>query len=206
MFDPSCPLPDQQEVGTVPFVGRRATGGHTIPAMIREATLAEVAAIACVQVESWEAAYRGLMPDPIIDSFTVESRTDQWASFLSSQRRDRIVLLADHDADVVGMASLGTTRDRDLGLDAIGEVYAIYVVPGHWDHGHGRDLMDAAIGWFRSHDFREAILWVLESNTRADAFYQAGGWHPDGATRLDVLPEGTLSEVRFRRRFFDPLT
>ncbi|OFW67259.1 MAG: hypothetical protein A2Z12_05975 [Actinobacteria bacterium RBG_16_68_21] len=167
--------------------------------MIRPATPADVAAVARVQVASWEAVYRGLMPDAVIDSFAVESRTEQWTRFLAAERADRIALVADHDGEVVGMASLGASRDPSHDPVAVGELQAIYVAPDHWDHGHGRDLMDAAITWLRSRGFTEAFLWVLTGNTRARRFYEAAGWQPDGI-RIEVLAGGSLEETRYRVR------
>jgi hypothetical protein len=35
--------------------------------------------------------------------------------------------------------------------------------------------------------FTEAVLWVLDGNSRAEAFYRADGWTRDGAERDEVL-------------------
>jgi hypothetical protein len=35
--------------------------------------------------------------------------------------------------------------------------------------------------------FREAVLWVLDGNSRAEAFYRADGWTRDEAERDEVL-------------------
>ncbi len=46
----------------------------------------------------------------------------------------------------------------------------------------------------------EAVLWVLDGNDRAAAFYEREGWKPDGATRQEN-PYDIVSNVsRFRRR------
>lgn len=164
--------------------------------MIRQATTADVAAVARVHVESWEAAYRGLMPDAVIDSFTLDGRIEQWGRFLASPGA-RAALVAEHDG-VIGMASFGPAGGDDVDPAVVGEVYAIYVLPDHWGHGHGRTLMDGAVTWLGDHGFADAVLWVLEANARAHAFYQAGGWRPDGATHLQVLPAGVLAELRYR--------
>lgn len=43
------------------------------------------------------------------------------------------------------------------------------------------------------------ILWVLEGNARADRFYCADGWLPDGAQRTDTVWSIEGHEVRYRR-------
>lgn len=44
-----------------------------------------------------------------------------------------------------------------------------------------------------------ATLWVLRQNDTARRFYEAAAWQPDGATKDEWRPGGTLHEVRYRR-------
>jgi hypothetical protein len=60
-------------------------------------------------------------------------------------------------------------------------------------------LLDAAIGDIVAHRFAAAILWVLDTNERARRFYEAAGWRPDGGTKREDRPGGTLNEIRYRR-------
>ena len=165
--------------------------------MARLATIADVPAIARVQVASWHGVYRGLMPDEVIDGLTVERRIAQWNGFFARDDADEAMLVAEHDRSIVGMASLGPCRDEDAS-PATGEIRAIYVAPDHWDHGHGRELMDAAIAWLDGAGFADATLWVLDTNDRARHFYEAAGWSTDGAERIEDLYGARLAEVRYR--------
>jgi hypothetical protein len=45
---------------------------------IRQATMAEVAAIASVHVESWRTTYKGLLPDGYLANLTYERREPRW--------------------------------------------------------------------------------------------------------------------------------
>jgi hypothetical protein len=47
----------------------------------------------------------------------------------------------------------------------------------------GRVLLIAARAALVASGFREAVLWVLAGNERAQRFYRADGWLPDGARR-----------------------
>jgi len=64
-------------------------------------------------------------------------------------------------------------------------IYAIYLVPAAWDQGIGRQLMTAPLGRLGEAGYDQATLWVLDSNARARRFYEAGGWHADGAAKQD---------------------
>jgi hypothetical protein len=47
--------------------------------------------------------------------------------------------------------------------------------------------------------FRNAVLWVLAGNVRADGFYRIDRWVPDGLRRTDSVWGVTVDEVRYRR-------
>src|SRR4051794_4922993 len=70
--------------------------------------------------------------------------------------------------------------------------------PSTWGSGMGRALHDAALLTLAQR-YREATLWVLDSNTRARAFYERNGWSGDGAIRADRRGDAILDEVRYRR-------
>lgn len=164
---------------------------------VRLATPNDVPAIARVQVASWDGVYRGLIPDDVIDRLNVEHRVTQWTRFFERDHDQETLLVAEHDHTVVGMASLGPTRDEDL-EGPVGEVRAIYVLPEHWGHGHGWDLMEASEEWFGAHGFDAAVLWVLTTNEMARGFYEAVGWARDGATKFEDIYGALIPEVRYR--------
>jgi hypothetical protein len=47
-------------------------------ATIRPATAEDAAGIAAVHVRSWQVAYRGQLPDALLDSLSVDQRTRWW--------------------------------------------------------------------------------------------------------------------------------
>ncbi len=59
--------------------------------------------------------------------------------------------------------------------------------------------MSAALDTLTGFGFDEATLWVLDRNDRARQFYEAGGWHADGATKVEDGPGFPIAEVRYRR-------
>jgi len=57
---------------------------------VRQATIDDAGDIAVVHVATWRAAYRGLMPQSLLDGLSVEARTAVW----------RRILRDDEDFDV----------------------------------------------------------------------------------------------------------
>lgn len=165
---------------------------------IRTATPDDGAFIAETHVGSWKVAYRGQLPDALLERLSVERRTQLWGETWWQQSGPKHDLLVYEADGILGFAALSPSRDDDAD-DSIGEVQAIYVDPDAWGVGVGRCLMEAAVASLRSAGFREATLWVLASNDRARRFYEKAGWHFDGTERVDHIGDVEVVEVRYRR-------
>jgi GNAT superfamily N-acetyltransferase len=168
--------------------------------IVRPATAADAAALATVHVRSWQAAYRGLLPQQMLDGLSVEQRTEQWRTILAEDApAGRATFVAVGGDDVLGFANLAPSRDDDTDPGATGELIAIYARPTEFGTGVGRALMAAALEWFAGEGYREASLWVLDGNARAIGFYEHSGWTPDGTRKEDVLRGHPVTELRYRR-------
>ena len=162
---------------------------------VRLASPDDAEGIGGIQVETWRAAYTGLMPDETIASFDVESRQRLWRAWFQQPWPGSVVFVAEDDGHVVGFANSGPCREEA----GAGELYAIYVLPTSWGTGAGRALIQRTEEWMRSSGFGDAILWVLEGNERAERFYRAAGWEQDGR-KIDQFQGAAVSELRYRKR------
>ncbi|HZV25442.1 MAG TPA: GNAT family N-acetyltransferase [Acidothermaceae bacterium] len=167
---------------------------------IRRALADDALGVATVHVRSWQAAYRGLMPDVYLDQLDVERRRAGWERSIAETDWPRTGTLVATEANgtVVGFAHVGPARDDDLDPLVVGELAAIYLLPQVWGSGVGRRLMLAAVNVLRDAGFAEAILWVLEGNERAQRFYEIGGWQLHGVPKDVVIADVNLAEVRYR--------
>lgn len=92
---------------------------------IRDARAEDAEDIAGVHVRSWQAAYRGLIDQSVLDGLSVDERASGWRRILAEPLPTSLgTLVAVRDDHLIGWASLGSGRDPD-GL-ADGEVYGIY--------------------------------------------------------------------------------
>lgn len=172
------------------------------PGAVRPATVADAAAIGEISVLAWQAAYAGLLPDDFLRRLSIEARAQMWTDVLGGPDRSGTVLVVETagcERHLAGFAGFGPRRD-DAGSEA-GQLYAFYLHPRHWGRGLGKLLHDEVIRTFVDEGYRSAVLWVLATNERAQAFYRREGWFPDGATQTERVDGGavTLEEVRFRR-------
>jgi ribosomal protein S18 acetylase RimI-like enzyme len=167
---------------------------------IRRATIDDAARIAETHVRSWQSAYRGLVPQDYLDSLDPAERLGWRRQILASVNwAVGGVLVAEDESGLTGFADFGPTRDADEDPRLIGEIRAIYVAPGVWGLGHGRDLMTTALAGLTTVGYAEVTLWVLGSNKRARRFYEAAGFRADGCAKEYEGLGFTLPEVRYRR-------
>lgn len=169
--------------------------GHN--AEIRPMQPADVPAAAAIAVAAWRTTYRGLLADEAIDAQTEDAHTAALKTLLPSEP-PIVLLVAEEGHAVRGFAVAAASRDDDAAAHE-GELWGIYVQPGHQGSGIGTALMRVALDRLRGRGFSEATLWMLEGNRLADAFYRARGWTPDGARRTEHTRSGhPLPEIRYR--------
>lgn len=167
---------------------------------IRPATADDAEAIAAVHEVSWQATYRGVVPDDVLDGAgLLDGRRRMWRRWLGPEApAGHAAWVAEDDGRVVAFADVLPSRDDDADRTT-GEVPMIYALPEAWGTGTGRGLMAAAVAGAREVGFRAVTLWVLDSNDRARRFYERAGFAPDGATKTDTVAGATITEVRYRR-------
>jgi len=164
---------------------------------IRAATLDDAGEIERIRVAGWRAAYPGIVPRAYLDGMRLDD--DAIAA-----RRHRMLrnppevrsLVAEDDAGVTGFVVYGPDRDDR----ALGEVYALYVAPRAWSHGHGRALLGRAVRALAAAGYAEAGLWVLEGNARARAFYERFGLAATGQRQMFEIGDVEVPEVRYAIR------
>ena len=145
---------------------------------VRDATPMDAAEIARIHVETWQAAYAGLVPDAYLAGMSI-ARYERFWRELTGQRRGEIVLVAtdDETGDLLGFGSCGRLRDISAGADLTfrGEIYTLYVHPDVQDRGHGRALLTALFEELAAKGFTSAGLWMLAGNQTRFFYERMGG-------------------------------
>ena len=166
-------------------------GGTIGDVEIRRAWIGDAAQIGLVHVKAWQGAYRGLLPQEYLDGLDPAQRAGGWERILAADAGPRSgVVVADGDGNLLGFAAFGPARDEDQDPGQTGEVMAIYVLPGAWGQGWGRQLMTAAVTGLAGAGFGRAVLGCsMPTNAPAGSTRRpAGPWTaPPGATR-SVVP------------------
>jgi ribosomal protein S18 acetylase RimI-like enzyme len=154
---------------------------------VRRPTPDDARPIAELHVRSWRAAYRGLLPDELLDRLSVDEREGKWRELIASS--GAAVVVAELDGRLAGFCVTAPSGDE-------AELTALYVEPERWRTGIGGRLLRAAIDDLRAGGCRALTLWVLPANASAIAFYERFGFEHDGGEKIE---EGTGARcVRMR--------
>jgi ribosomal protein S18 acetylase RimI-like enzyme len=163
---------------------------------IRRAAVDDAPKLAKVHVDSWQVAYRGLVPDSHLQKFTYQRREEAFRRSLAANQEETYLLEDGHQP--VAILTIGPGRDSDLDISLTGELWGIYIAPDYWRRGIGRKLVQEAERMLQARGYREVALWVLEGNSAARRFYEAEGFSLDGVSRMIELGQ-PLKAVRYRK-------
>jgi ribosomal protein S18 acetylase RimI-like enzyme len=164
--------------------------------LLRPAEPEDAMAVARVHVQSWQAAYRTLLPDDYLDQLRAEDRAQKYDFASVDPLKPRTIIAAEQGL-ICGFATTAPSRDSDL--PDHGELCALYVHPERWGRGIGMALVSAARASLFELGFRNAFLWVLAGNVRAERFYRIDQWAPDGQRRTDSVWGISVNEIRHQR-------
>lgn len=159
---------------------------------IRRATLDDALAIAKVHVRSWHETYTGLLPQAMLNSFSVENRATSWKNILSLPEKfaHAAVFIAYTNDRVIGFGACNEQRAEELraiGFD--GEIAAIYVLKNEQCKGTGKALFKEMAVELKSRSYRGCAVWVLRQNINARKFYEHyGGQISSEKKRLGLMP------------------
>jgi ribosomal protein S18 acetylase RimI-like enzyme len=156
--------------------------------VIGAAALDDAYAIAEIHVAGWHA-FRGLVPDTLLDDLSVEKRETGWRAAI--ERGEPRILVARHADRILGWIAFGKRRDTDQPGDS-GEIWALFTHPEHWSCGVGTSLWTAAREALRAAGFARVTLRVLRGNERARRFYESAFFAEDASPYEPRVVAGAL--------------
>ncbi len=128
----------------------------------------------------WDATYRGIYPDEMIDQYDFEARTERDRKRIADP--EQLVYLVMDGKNCVGYLCLGpwtygTYKDFDFCLNAL------YFLPAYQGRGLGRKAFEITEAECRRRGFDKFFCGCSAHNFKARAFYGHMGGHL-GAARL----------------------
>jgi GNAT superfamily N-acetyltransferase len=174
--------------------------GGRASAAVRAAVPADSDALGRVSALAYAAAYRGVVPDVVLNEW-IETAPEAWRAALEIQLAgdpDR-AWVAERDGVILGYATTSPARDRWLPPpEGAGELTNLYLDPSVIGAGIGRLLYEHAVSDLQARGFHPLVVWAFRDNSRAHVFYQRMGLAIDVANHHWVLDGVPCPIVRFR--------
>ncbi len=140
---------------------------------ITPASVDDAGVIAHILVKSWQVAYRGIMPDELLNNISVKQREDGWRQHLKSTGE---AYLLRSPSIAIGVIEISDFRDAIPEFCGWGEIPVIYLLPEYYGFGLGGVLMQFALALLAERGREDVGIWVLDKNARAIGFYQKHGF------------------------------
>lgn len=160
---------------------------------IRLATENDVRPALEMKLHSWRQAYSTLREPDFFDHHEqqLDGQVAWWERGLASGAQ--FFIAEDAQGKIIGLAGGTPTIDEDKDAGVEIELGMLYVDAQYYGSGLGAHLMEVVLGQ------REALVWVIEGNDRAIAFFEKHGFRPDGTTEALVGTWQGLTERRLVR-------
>lgn len=162
---------------------------------IRYADISDSKELANIHSSSWKIAYKGIVPDEILENITVEKREKYFEKALSEGWEEDAIIYNDNEA--VGLICIGKCRDEDKN-GTYGEIWGIYLLPDYWHRGIGLKLINWGLNELYKRKYKKVTLWVLEGNFNARRFYEKVGFKHDGTIK-EINIGKKLNEYRYEK-------
>lgn len=167
---------------------------------VRLAALADVEALGAISARAFEATYRGMIPDLVLDEW-IGGAAAAWQEALEGRAPDSPsrAWVAERHGSVIGYATTSPARANWLPPpDGAGELTNLYLDPVAIGTGVGPSLYEHAVADLRARGFDPLLVWAFRDNARARRFYEGRGLTIDIADHAWMLADVPCPIVRFR--------
>jgi GNAT superfamily N-acetyltransferase len=161
---------------------------------LRDAVATDHVPIAELHAASWRAAYQGALSDEYLADQVMKDRSAVWTERLRRPKDNQIVVVSHSGDSLLGFACAFTGDDSEWGslLDNI------HVAQAAWRQGLGTLLLAEIARRCSARNPEAGLhLWVLQSNAKAQRFYEALGARRAGED-VWTAPDGSqIPEFRY---------
>jgi len=174
---------------------------------VRPAAVTDAAEIARLQTQTWQLAYRDVLPVQVLDSLDPAQFEAAWhQAIVAPPSEQHRVLIATEGENRVGFAAFGPDADRleaDPEPEHTAAISALLVEPRWARRGHGSRLLAAIADLAAADGMRRLVAWVATGDFASLEFYRSAGWDADGAQRGLDTGAGTVAELRLHTTLVD---
>lgn len=159
------------------------------PYTIRPFKPSDARPLAEIQVNSYQVAYAGLLPEDYLAGFNLDEQEQDWMGWLAGHPQDLLLVAVHPPAELIGYALARSQADWP---GYASELLALHMCPDWQGRGIGRSLVRACAAQLQAQGCTSLMVWVLSGNQRARRFYEklGGKLLGDRSVSFDDEPGG----------------
>ncbi|MGB9987395.1 N-acetyltransferase family protein [Salarchaeum japonicum] len=157
----------------------------------------DLAEVQRVNALAWRAAYRGLVPDSVLDSLSSDVAEDAAERRFSELREADGRVFVAADDDIVGYARVRWGDTKPFVDPSEAGLKELYVHPDRWGEGVGTRLLERGLDSLPE-DTDALVVEALAGNERAQTFYTRRGFVHAGSRTAEFADE-ELETALYRR-------
>lgn len=169
--------------------------GSSSKVRVRRGRPSDAEALAKVFRESWQLAYRGIIPHLHLECMIRRRGPEWWASAVRSG--DNILVL-EVNGEVAGYATWGSARGRS---SYQGEIYELYLAPVYQGLGFGELLFEACRSAMDERRIKGLVCWALAETPRPSTSI---GGVAAGRSPEPTIGSGASSSKKSRSHGIEP--
>ncbi|MEU4480154.1 GNAT family N-acetyltransferase [Micromonospora sp. NPDC023966] len=175
---------------------------------VRPARPEDAGEIARLQLATWRAAYRRILPRHVLDNLDEAYLARRWSAAVqeppSGAHRVLVAVEQAEQSYLVGFVASGPAdaealapgEPADALADGVAAVTDLLVEPRWGRRGHGSRLLAAMVDHWREDGFTRAVAWTFDADAATRKFLTSTGWEPDGAGRALDVDDMLVPQVR----------
>ncbi|MEM6992076.1 MAG: GNAT family N-acetyltransferase [Myxococcota bacterium] len=169
--------------------------------VVRRAVPQDAARLGRVRAASWRDAYDGILPDAELRKLSATRSAQRLRDAMRSRRGQVVYTVHSPSEYPFGYAWGGPQPDPAFAFG--GEIYEMYLDPGHQRRGAGRQLLASTLWQLAAFGLWPVLIWSLAENP-ARHFYEACGGRQVLAGSVEVAGHA-LPRVGYAWEQFLPL-
>lgn len=144
--------------------------------------------VAELYVAAWREGYKGLLPQKYLDGLTPDK--------INCVIDEGSFVALDGERIAAHCHARAANEPEWRGW---GEIHTMYTHPDYWRMGYGTAVFKRAEEWLYELGFDSVYLYVLEGNERAERFYKAQGFFPNGGTLCCEIAGIVVTDNRYTK-------
>lgn len=163
---------------------------------VREMTESDCKAVGELYAAAWKEGYKGLLSQDFLDGIAPEKYEKR--AHTNGFLEDGSFVALDGERIAAHCHARAADEPEWRGW---GEIHTLYVHPDYWRMGYGTAVFKRAEEWLYERGFDSVYLFVLEGNERAEYFYKAQDFFPNGGTICCEIGGVVVTDNRFTKYY-----